>query len=83
MLGVFVGREIRQQKLQNDGAIEVEVNGLVDRAHAALAELFGDLEVGDLSADHGGSPKPPGSLERVKYQPGRAIVTRGSVRSRI
>ena len=65
LLGILVGREIRQQKLQHDRAIEIEVDGLVDRAHASLAELFGDLEVRNLTADHGGSAETPGRCGSV------------------
>ena len=41
------------QELEGDRAIEARVFGLVDHAHAAAAEEFGDLVVGDPLADHG------------------------------
>ena len=42
-----------RQELERDRAAEARVFGLVDDAHAAAAEEFGDLIVGDPLADHG------------------------------
>ena len=42
-----------RQELEGDRAIEPAVLGLVDDAHAAAAEEFGDLVVRNPLADHG------------------------------
>ena len=46
-------RHVFRQELEGDRAIEPRVLGLVDDAHAAAAEEFGDLVVGNPLADHG------------------------------
>ena len=43
--GVF--GEVRGEKLQRDGAVEFGIEGLVDDAHAAFADLFEQAVVGD------------------------------------
>jgi hypothetical protein len=41
-----------RQKLERDEAVELEVLGFVDHAHAAAAELGEDFIVGNFYADH-------------------------------
>ena len=59
--GLVVAKQVRRQELQRDGALEARVLGLVDDAHAALAELFEDLVVTDGLADQDSSIVPAGS----------------------
>jgi len=47
-----VGDLVRRQQLEGDEAIEVCVAGLVDHAHAALAELGFDAVAIEGLADH-------------------------------
>ena len=49
-IGAF-GRQLGRQELERDRASQLHVLGLVDRSHAALAELLEDLVLPDLSAD--------------------------------
>ena len=41
-----------QKHLDRDVAVEVQVAGAIDLAHAACAERFQDLVVGELLSDH-------------------------------
>ena len=50
--GRRVLRQLHRQELERDVAAELRVLGLVHDAHAAAAELPGDLVVGDGLADH-------------------------------
>ena len=43
----------QREELQCDVTVQLQVLGLVDGAHAALAELLDDPVVGDGPADHG------------------------------
>ncbi len=58
-LSLVVADQVLGEELQGDLAIEVEVAGEVDAAHAAGTELGEDLEVGDAAADHGFKSPPP------------------------
>ena len=49
-----LARQFVGQELQGDRAIEPHVLGLVDDAHAATAEAFRDLVMGDPLTDHVG-----------------------------
>jgi hypothetical protein len=49
--------EMRREELQGDEAVHIEVPRLVNDSHAALAEPFQDLEVGDRLTAH---PRPRG-----------------------
>jgi hypothetical protein len=51
LLGFFVVEQMFCQELQRDRALQLCVLGLVDDAHAALAELLDDLVVTDGGAD--------------------------------
>jgi len=42
-----------RQELQGDGALQLDIFGLVDDPHAAAAKLFQDLVVRNGGADHG------------------------------
>ncbi len=44
---VRVAEQVRRQEFQCDQALELRILGLVDYAHAALAELFEDPVVAD------------------------------------
>ena len=55
-LALRVGDLLGRQYLEGDEALQMAVAGLVDHAHTALAELFGDFVVRDGAADH----EPPG-----------------------
>ena len=50
--------QMRGQEFQRDGPVELRILGLVYHAHAAPAELGGDLVVGDGLADHNGPILP-------------------------
>ena len=50
-VGLVVGAQVRRQKLQRDGAVELRVAGFVDHAHAPATEFLQDLVVGDGSAN--------------------------------
>ena len=49
----LVLQPVSGEKLQRHDALEFRVLGLVDHAHAALAELLEDFVVGDGLTDHG------------------------------
>jgi len=50
--GRSIARPLRRQELERHYPFELEVLGLVDDAHAALAELLDDPVVRDGLADH-------------------------------
>ena len=52
LAGVLILEKMRREELQRHRPIEFGVLGLVDHAHAAFAELGGDLVVVDGFADH-------------------------------
>ena len=60
-----VGDLAGRQDLDGDGPVEVGVDGLVDRAHAAFTDLFGDPVMKDRLSDQAGivhlshSPQSP------------------------
>ena len=54
----LVLNQVGRQKLQNDGAVELGIDGLVDHTHPAFAEFLDDLVMGDRLADHV-SPSSP------------------------
>jgi hypothetical protein len=49
--GFRIVQQVRRQKLQCDGPLELRVLGLIDDPHTALAELLDDLVVADGGAD--------------------------------
>ncbi len=51
-LAVGVGDEFGREDLQGDLAVELQVEGLVDNAHTAAANLFEHFVVGEGAADH-------------------------------
>ena len=46
------GSDVLRRELQGDDALELRVLGLLDDAHATLAELLEDAVVRDGGADH-------------------------------
>ncbi len=52
-LRFLVAEQMWGEEFQSHGAVELGVVGLVDDAHPAFAEFFGDLVVRDGLADHG------------------------------
>ena len=48
---IAIGREGRRQDLDGDVATEFAIAGAVDLAHAAFAQLRGDLVIGKSAAD--------------------------------
>jgi hypothetical protein len=44
--------EAGRQKLEGNEAVELEIAGLVDHAHTALAELLDNLVMGNGLSDH-------------------------------
>ena len=78
---VGVGHLVGGQDLDGDGPVEVGVLGLVDGAHAALADLFEDPVVEDRLAGQSGSfhfPRPPSS----PYMSARARKVNPAVQAR-
>ena len=51
-LGSLFSAEVRRQELQRHEPVQLEVPGLVDHSHTALAEALEDLEMRDRLADH-------------------------------
>jgi hypothetical protein len=51
-----VAGQVLRQELQRDGALEPQILGPVDDAHAAGTECLDDPVMRDAFADHGGSP---------------------------
>ena len=50
--GFVVAKQMRREKFQGYGTIELGALGLVNDAHSAFTELFGDLVVADDAPDH-------------------------------
>ena len=48
----LVLQQVRSEEFERDRAVELRVLGFVDHAHAALAELGGDLVMSDGLVDH-------------------------------
>ena len=48
-----VAEHLFRQELEGNKAMQAGVLGLVDHTHAAAAQLFDDVVVGDFLADHG------------------------------
>ena len=53
-LGGVFSAEVGRQEFQGDEAVQLEIPGLVNHPHAALAESLEDLEMGDRLANHPG-----------------------------
>jgi len=49
---LFIGSEMRREKLQHNDAVELGVLSFLDDAHAALAEFFKNLVVRNSLSDH-------------------------------
>jgi hypothetical protein len=56
-LAPWVGHPLRRQDLDGDKPVQVRVAGLVHDAHAALAELLGNLVMQQPLSDHRGYPE--------------------------
>ena len=50
---LLVLNEMWGEKLQGNETLELEIFGLVDHAHPALAELFDDFVMRDGRTEHG------------------------------
>jgi hypothetical protein len=61
-LGFVVGAELGRKEFDGDVAVEPDVLGLVDDAHAAFAKLGDDLVVGYGLADHALPPNQPNGI---------------------
>jgi hypothetical protein len=55
-LALGIGDELRGEDLDGDLAVQLQVRGAVDDAHASPADLFEDAVVRKRPADQGGSP---------------------------
>ena len=81
--GVVVVGDVRAQHLDGDGAA-ARVQGEVDDAHAALADLLDDDAVGTEPLDR---PRRPGGRHRPRpcgrHGDGRGVIARIGPRSRI
>jgi len=51
-----IAAELRRQELERDVALQAHIHGLVDNTHPAAAELFDDLVVRDVLANHFSTP---------------------------
>ena len=67
-LALGVSDLVGQQNLQRDKAVQLRVAGLVDDAHAALAELLENLVVTNGLADHHAPPAFGPSLLQMSNQ---------------
>jgi hypothetical protein len=56
LLGLRVARRVGSQELERNQAVQLQVLGEIDDAHAAPAELVHDTVVGDSPADHERAP---------------------------
>ena len=61
-LALRVGDLLGRQHLDGHEAVQVGVAGFIDDAHAAFAELLGDLVVQDGAADHADACRSSGKL---------------------
>ena len=50
----FIAQQMRRQKLQRHGPIDLRIFGLVNNTHPPFTELLCDAVVGDGLADHVG-----------------------------
>jgi hypothetical protein len=72
LLGFRVSREIGREELQGDRAVELEVLGFVNNAHASAAEVLEDLVVGnrltnECSHDSSFRKRDEGKLPQNKW----------------
>jgi hypothetical protein len=52
-----IARDVRAKEFESNRALELEVLGFADHAHAALAQLLDDLVVQQALTDHRGCPE--------------------------
>ena len=73
-----VGDLAGRQDLDGDGPVEVGVDGLVDGAHAAFADLFGDPVMKDRLSDQAGIVH----FSHSPQSPYKAVGVEKSIRAR-
>jgi hypothetical protein len=74
-LFIFIRAEMWWEKFKHDEAIELEVLGFIDHAHASAAELFEDFVVGNAFAEHNDPRRRTTSVPGIPVQrsPARRI----------